>query len=107
MVSGILPVAILLPALAVSVRTLVDKWRARNDLSTAIARGGPEQARKLRALVEADDLPGVVAVIRGQLGALPPREQAQAEMALSQPSEIGRRSYAQAVLASGLQHAAE
>ena len=107
MALGILPATLLVPALIVSVRTLIDSWRARNDLSKAIAKGGPEQARKLRALVEADDLPGVVAVIRGQLGALPPREQAQAEMALSQPSEIGRRSYAQAVLASGLQHAAE
>ena len=91
--------ALLVPALAVSVRTLVHKWRARNDLSLAIARSGPEQTGKLHALVEAHDLPGVVAALRGQLGALPPRERVQAEEALSQPSEIGRRSYAQSVLA--------
>ncbi len=107
MALGILPVAFLVPALAVSVRTLIDKWRARNDLSKAIARSGPAQTSKLQALVEADDLPGVVAIIRGQVGALPPREQVQAEVALSQPSEIGRRVYAQSVLASGLHHAAE
>ena len=102
MALSILPVALLVPALADSIRTLIAKWRARHDLSRAVARSGPEQTRALNALIQADDLPGVVAVLRSYLDELPPQEQVQAEVALSQNSEAGRRSYAQSILASGL-----
>ena len=106
MALGILPVALLVPALAASVKTLFEKWRARNDLSVAIARSGPEETQQLRAMVEADDLPGVLATIRAHMGELPVSEQKQAEIALSQVSESGRRSYAQSVVAPGLRQAA-
>jgi hypothetical protein len=97
-----LPVALLAIALFVSIRNLITGIRAKLDLSAAIVKGGPELAERLRGLVAADDLPGVVHELRGHLAALPKAERESAEEGLCQRSESGRRFYAGSVMKRGL-----
>ncbi len=93
-----LPALLLVPGLWAAFRDLATSWSARSDLAAAIAQSGPDVAARLRALVAADDVAGVVMEIRRHLNDLPDGERRVAEDSLAQPSENGRRSYAKAVL---------
>jgi endonuclease/exonuclease/phosphatase family metal-dependent hydrolase len=99
---GLIPLGLTALGAALALLTLVEKLRARHDLSLAVARSTPDQRTRLRRFLDSGDVPGAVAVISEHLDKLPPREKTQAAAALNQSSESGRRIYAQTVAAAGL-----
>jgi hypothetical protein len=97
--------ALMLFALAISLRDLVVGYRARSDLMRAVARSSSADKERLFSLLDAGDTDGAVSAISPHLAALPPREQKMARAALFQPTQRGRLTYAGIIASAALRGA--
>ncbi len=100
-----IPVALVLFALAISLRDMVAHFRARSDLMRAVAASSATDKERLFDLLDAGDADGAVAAISPHLAALPPRERKIARSALFQPTQRGRLTYAGIIASAALRGA--
>ncbi len=94
------PLILTMIASAVALANLVTHFRARQDLSRAVAGASRDDRTRLLQLLDKGDVQEAVRTVSRFLDALPPRERAAAEDALCQRSRRGQSTYVEIVAAS-------